>query len=334
MSTSRDGLITLWQGMVMKHSILPPHLVEQLAVKSPAFRRSLLVDAGIRTARRVAPAGTTSDIKIYDAKNQLALPGTEVKGDGPEEAKRVRGHAEATRALMGEGKPLPETDLPDLVVNYGDIYPNAFYDGQYLVFGEGDKEIFGDFTKPLEVFAHEYAHKIIDAGPQLEYAGQPGALNEHIADVVGVCVKKLAEATRNGGVAPEVTDWRIGASLFLEEGPALRDMAEPGTAYDNDLLGKDPQVGHMDDYVDTFMDNGGVHINSGIPNRAFVEAVTRMGGNAWEVPLEVWIKAMGGAEKRTDFEGFAKLTMDAANEVDSSTSEHVSAAWGAVGIKV
>ena len=46
-------------------------------------------------------------------------------------------------------------------------------------------------------------------------------------------------------------------------------MKEPGSAYDDPVIGKDPQPGHMNDYVKTTSDNGGVHINSGIPNRAF-----------------------------------------------------------------
>ena len=53
------------------------------------------------------------------------------------------------------------------------------------------------------------------------------------------------------------------------EGRALRSMRAPGTAYDDDVLGRDPQPAHMDGYVRTTDDNGGVHINSGIPNRAF-----------------------------------------------------------------
>ena len=53
------------------------------------------------------------------------------------------------------------------------------------------------------------------------------------------------------------------------QGAALRSLKAPGTAYDDDVLGRDPQPAHMDDYVQTEDDNGGVHINSGIPNHAF-----------------------------------------------------------------
>ena len=60
-------------------------------------------------------------------------------------------------------------------------------------------------------------------------------------------------------------------------------MKAPGTAYDDPRLGgKDPQPAHMGDYVDTTDDNGGVHINSGIPNHAFYLAATALGGHSWE----------------------------------------------------
>ena len=55
-------------------------------------------------------------------------------------------------------------------------------------------------------------------------------------------------------------------------------MKAPGTAYDDPVLGKDPQPAHMDDFVETDQDNGGVHINSGIPNHAFYLAATAIGG--------------------------------------------------------
>lgn len=316
----------------MMHSILPPHLARHLAISSPVFRQSLVIDVGIRVKREIAAVAETEsgEVTVYDAKNQMGLPGEKIVGEGPKEAIAVRGHAKHIQELMGEGKALPETEIPTLVVNYGDIFPNAFYDGKYLVFGEGDGQIFGDFSVPLEVGAHEFGHKIIDAGPKFEYAGQPGALNEHVADVIGICVKKHAET--EGGTKQVESDWRIGGGLFLEKGPALRDMAKPGTAYDNDLLGADPQVGHMDKFVDTFLDNGGVHINSGIPNRAFTVFAEAAGGNVWEKPLNLWIQAMLKGDEKTDFKAFAGFTFDVAAQEDETIRKAVTEGWKAVGI--
>jgi Zn-dependent metalloprotease len=65
-------------------------------------------------------------------------------------------------------------------------------------------------------------------------------------------------------------------------------MAAPGTAYDDPILGRDPQPSHMRDYVHTVEDNGGVHINSGILNHAFYRAATAIGGKTWHVLGKIW----------------------------------------------
>ena len=65
---------------------------------------------------------------------------------------------------------------------------------------------------------------------------------------------------------------------------ALRSMKAPGTAYDDPVLGKDPQPAAMAGYVQTSTDNGGVHINSGIPNHAFYLAAIAIGGQRGKRP--------------------------------------------------
>ena len=62
---------------------------------------------------------------------------------------------------------------------------------------------------------------------------------------------------------------------------AFRSLKAPGTAYDNKLIHKDPQPARMADFVDTKEDDGGIHINSGIPNHAFFLAAKALGGHAW-----------------------------------------------------
>ena len=74
--------------------------------------------------------------------------------------------------------------------------------------------------------------------------------------------------------------------------PAASEAFEPGTAYDDPRIGKAPQVGSMADYVDTQDDNGGVHLNSGIPNRAFVLAARAVGGESWEGAGRIWYAAL------------------------------------------
>ena len=99
------------------------------------------------------------------------------------------------------------------------------------------------------------------------------------ADVFGVLTEQYKR-----GQKPHKASWLVGDGLFAAgiQGKAIRSMKAPGTAYDDPLLGKDPQPYHMDDFVNTTSDRGGVHINSGIPNHAFFLLSVLLGGHAWE----------------------------------------------------
>jgi hypothetical protein len=131
-------------------------------------------------------------------------------------------------------------------------------------------------------------------GP-LVYQGESGALNEHIADAFGAMVDQW-----RAGQTVEEADWLVGKEILGEgvTGTALRSLKEHGTAHDDDLLGKDPQPGHMDDFVRTHDDNGGVHINSGIPNRAFYEIAAQLGGHSWEHAGRVIYATLGNPQLR------------------------------------
>ena len=165
-------------------------------------------------------------------------------------------------------------------MHYGRGYDNAFWDGTQMVFGDGDGTVFNRFTIAVDVIGHELTHGVTEHTAALVYQGQSGALNESISDVFGSLVKQQAL-----GQDAAAADWLIGAGLFTAQvkGVALRSMKAPGTAYDDPQLGKDPQPATMADYVETTDDNGGVHLNSGIPNHAFYLAATAIGGHAWEV---------------------------------------------------
>ena len=174
----------------------------------------------------------------------------------------------------------------DGFVHRGVRFNNAFWDGQEMVFGDGDGVIFTDFTKSLDVIAHELTHGVTEFTANLDYHNQSGALNESMSDVFGSLVKQWSLDQ-----TADVADWLIGAEVFTPgvQADALRSMKAPGTAYDNEVLGKDPQPDHMDRFVvlpDTDEgDNGGVHINSGIPNKAFQLTAVGIGGFAWEAPV-------------------------------------------------
>lgn len=143
-----------------------------------------------------------------------------------------------------------------------------------MVFGDGG-EFLNNFTGCIDVIGHELTHAVTEHTSPLDYYGQAGALNEHVSDAFGIMVKQRVQDEKS-----DVADWLIGEDCILPgvKGTALRSMKEPGTAYDDPVFGKDPQVGHMKQFRTTYEDNGGVHIYSGIPNKAFYLASVSFGG--------------------------------------------------------
>lgn len=324
----------------MRSCIVPPYLIAQIAQTHERFRAGLEVDSQLRSARRAGPEAAPSAAAawtVHTAGNTEDLPGTPVRAAGQPESgdpavdEAATGIA-ASLALFsevfgrssydGSGAPV------SLTVHFGEAYANAFWDGTQLVFGDGDGEIFDRMTKPIDVLAHELTHAVTQHTADLVYSGQSGALNESMSDVFAACVKQ-----RVLGQTADQADWLIGAGLFLPgvNARALRDMAAPGTAYDDPVLGRDPQPGHMSDYIDTVDDNGGVHLNSGIPNRAFHLAATAIGGHAWEGAGQIWYAALTGDQvtSRSDFAAFAAATVAAAGD----DADAVTAAWEGVGVR-
>ncbi|GAA4193710.1 hypothetical protein GCM10022219_15890 [Microbacterium oryzae] len=337
------------------NGIVPPYLLERLTTHadervSACAARTLTVDETLRVKRAVAVPTVRATLvaphpqrTISDAANTTALPGTTVRREGDpatgdvavDEAYDALG---ATWTLLqeeygrdsldGAGRPLLAT------VHYGDRYDNAFWDGERMVFGDGDGQVFRSFTSAVDIVGHELAHGFVQATVDLVYQGQSGALNESVADVIGSLVKQ-----RLLGQTAAEADWLIGAGIFTDQvqGVALRSLAAPGTAYDDDVLGADPQPASMADYVDTTTDNGGVHINSGIPNRAFHLAATGIGGYSWDGAGRVWYDVLEGrmVASDADFAAFATATIRAAGERfgdGSAQQSAVASAWAEVGV--
>ncbi|MFD7106968.1 M4 family metallopeptidase [Streptomyces celluloflavus] len=281
--------------------------------------------------------------EIYDARNKDSLPGTLVRSEGEDasEDELVNSVYEALgttfdfflasygrNSLDGEGGPLRAT------VHYREKFTNTFWDGERFVLGDGD----GEFIQPrshdlLDVIANGLIRQIVN--PQLMYIGQPGALSESIADVFASLVKQYSL-----GQSADQADWLLGAGMLgpALKAKALRSLAAPGTAYDDPRLGKDPQSAHMGDYrnLPLQQDNGGVHVNSGIPNRAFHLAATTIGGNAWEKAGRIWYDAATGGKlsEKAKFADFAKLTVTIAEDLYGTGTEldAVNEAWKSVGV--
>ncbi len=335
--------------------IIPPYLLERIAAAHPdaaasdGSSRTLRVDGRLRSLRASAgtrpPAprsGLTTGgaLAVYTAHNGTDLPGELVRAaDAPPtgDAAADEAHAgvKASLALFQEvyGRSSFDGQGTQVVatVHYERDYDNAFWDGTQLVFGDGDGTVFDRFTKPVDVLAHELSHAVTQYTANLTYQGQSGALNESVSDVFGSCLKQ-----RLLGQSAADADWLIGEGIFLPsvQGVALRSMKEPGTAYDDPTLGRDPQVGSMDDYVETSDDNGGVHTNSGIPNRAFQLAATGVGGTSWDGAGAIWYAALtSGIGADTDFAGFAAATLQAARSVSPEAEAAVRQAWSTVGVE-
>lgn len=316
--------------------------IDQLRYEQHA-REHALRAAGERVSRSATRATTEAPNRlIHDAENGTTLPGTKVRAEGEPATDDVAVNeaydglgatwelwhaAYARNSLDDKGLGLVAT------VHYSQNYDNAFWDGSQMVFGDGDGEVFLGFTRSLDVIGHELAHGVTQYTSGLVYQDQAGALNEHVSDVFGILVKQ-----RSLGQSAEQSDWIIGAELLAPgvKGVGLRSMKAPGTAYDDPRLGKDPQPGHMDDFVVTDDDNGGVHINSGIPNRAFHLVATTLGGNAWEAAGKIWYAAITGDIKADcDFATFAAITEAAAVAAHGEDSPEVVAvrdAWTQVGV--
>ncbi len=135
------------------------------------------------------------------------------------------------------------------IVHYGESYENAYWNGTFMVYGDGGS-LFNNLGQCLDIVAHEFTHGVIESSARLIYMNQAGALNESFADVFAALV--------------DSSDWELGEDC-LREGGALRSLSHPHE-------GAAPQPSHMDEYLDLpntpSGDYGGVHINSGIPNRA------------------------------------------------------------------
>jgi Zn-dependent metalloprotease len=281
---------------------------------------------------------------VFDARQSQQLPGKRVRGEGSAPSR----DAAVNEAFDGAGltfdffrEAMGRTSIDDRgmriesTVHFGRNFANAHWNGRQMIYGDGDGKYFRRFTASLDVIAHELMHGVTQYAAGIGFSGQCGALAEHYSDVFGVLVKQYA---RNQTAAR--ADWLVGAELLTSRvnGEAIRSLKAPGTAFDDRILGRDPQPSHMRRYVRTSADDRGVHINSGIPNHAFYRAATALGGRAWEVAGRIWYRALTQElGPRSRFQHCADATWRAAGALygaDSEPQQIVRAAWAAVGIEV
>lgn len=344
---ARDAAVRERRTVMAERATRGPRGVDGRGLVPPDLRRRVrALDPG-RPERVTVTLPAAPERLIHDAGHSTALPGTLVREEGADPVAdravneaydglgatwRLLWTAYSRDSLDGKGLPLVAT------VHFDERYDNAFWDGTQMVFGDGDGVYFDGFTSCLDVIGHELAHGLTQYTAGLTYVAQSGALNESISDVFGSMVKQqVLDQT-----AAEA-DWLIGEGLFTTrvKGVALRSMKAPGTAYNDPVLGRDPQPATMADYLDvphdSDHDNGGVHTNSGIPNHAFYLAATTIGGRSWEGAGRIWYDTLvaKGVPKDLDFAGFASRTVATAARRFGRTSREVDAvtgAWQAVGV--
>lgn len=202
-------------------------------------------------------------IFTYDASNRTRLPGSlwldaDNAYNAAYDAAAVDAHAYAAEtydyykdvhnrnSYDGNGAQLIST------VHYGRSYNNAFWNGTQMVYGDGDGVQFTSLSGGLDVIAHELTHAVTDTTADLIYQNESGAINESMSDIFGTIVEYHANNN---------PDWLIGEDIYTPgtAGDALRSMADP-------TLNGDPD--HYSKRYTGTGDNGGVHINSGISNKA------------------------------------------------------------------
>jgi len=340
--------------------ILPPDLILRLAQNASADRRLALlqtveIDHSFRqfraeTAGRqaalalptstAAPGGTPSRM-IYDQQHSTSTtPGTLVHAEGAppssdDAVNQAYDNFGYTYELYWQVFHRNSIDNHGMTINglvhFGANYDNAFWDGAgHMFFGDGDGQLLTQTTKGTDVVGHELTHGVTQHEANLTYSGQSGALNESTSDVFGSLVKQY-----HLNQTADQADWLIGADIVGPElAPALRSMKDPGHANPHDT-----QPADMDHYLHTADDNGGVHTNSGIPNHAFYVIATKIGGQAWLAPGQIWYDSLcdPALKPTANFSAFANITLKQARTrygAASAEAGAVQAGWDAVKVPV
>jgi Zn-dependent metalloprotease len=328
--------------------ILPPYMLFELGTRTgnPRYFETLAKTAHIHNhassshdpMRRFVDAGS-STIEVYDCNASEDRPGTKARFEG----EPATGNADVDHAydftvavrkyyLDIHGRNGIDAHGMKMIssVNYGSGYNNAYWDGSQMTYGKGDQEIFASFVI-LDVCGHEITHGVTEFESQLVYRNQPGALNESHSDIFG----KMIEAYSKNQPAEQI-DWVLGRGIFMPgiKGDGIRNMLKPGTAYNDPKLGKDPQPDRMSKYNKTSGDNGGVHYNSGITNRAFAMFCMAMGGYEWKKAAKIWYAARAAAGSSPSFANHAFHTLEAAKALGTAADvKKLGDAWDAVEVK-
>lgn len=292
-------------------TIVPPNVLSGLAKNGSITSKKTLADLNSLLHKRESVLSFTTTVEshknnadrsVYDSENTWELRKTLRRKEGSKasEDQGINDVYEISGFMRTYLKEVFNYDSldgngMDLIFNvhYRVEYNNAFWDGDEMIFGDGDGSAFIQFTNSIDVIAHELMHGVVQFLANLQYYGQSGALNEHFCDVFGTIIKqkKLKQSPQNA-------DWLIGNNAIGPDFPgiALRSMSNPGTANDYDV-----QPDHLDNYYHGYDDHQGVHINSGILNKIFYLATIELGIKTTEV---IWFETLKRLWATANFQDF------------------------------
>lgn len=247
------------------------------------------------------------------------------------------------KGIDGNGGPAYYTSIDGVTglisskVHYGSNYNNAFWNGSYMTYGDGDGVQFSPLVT-LDICGHEMQHGITERTANLVYSNESGALNESWSDVFGALVERYVKGETSN-------TWLIGEQSYTPgtSGDALRYMANPHQASNRGYTADDDPDHYSERYTGT-ADNGGVHINSGIANKAFhllaVGGTHHLGGSMTgigsDAAAKIWYKALTSyMTSSTNFAGARTATLNAAAALYGSGSTNynaVASAWSLCGV--
>jgi Zn-dependent metalloprotease len=282
-----------------------------------------------------APAVSPPAITVFDCQHHNTLPGISIADPGSAaDQTGKRAYIETSAVLEFYHSVFGRNSIDNAgmglisSIHYSLNYNNAFWNGSQMTYGDGDGNIFIDFTKGNDVICHELTHGVTQYTLGLGYENQAGGLNESISDVFG-------SMFRQWRANQDVTqaDWLIGKDILgpgaISRGyTCLRDMAKPGAKHCIS-----PQPVKFSDYQDG-MDP---HESSGIPNLAFYNAAKALGGNSWTVAGRIWFQALTGfgPTPNMTMKQFANRTRTLAGSLYKSKAAVKTAidkAWKTVGL--
>ncbi len=294
--------------------------------QSMMFMARALPEAAGTSARRVFDSQNTGSTRLKITREEGAAAATDADVNAAyDNGGLVRDYF---KTVLGWNS-IDDNGL-DLIFNvhYMVKYNNAFWDGEQMTFGDGDGVNFRNFVRALDVTGHELTHGIVQYTANLEYKGQSGALNEHFADVFGTAVKQWAAKETE-----KTANWLMGEICMMGkfQGKAIRSMKAPADV--SVVLSAQPD--NMSKIFKGTADNGGVHVNSGIPNKAFYLVSMDIGT---QKAAKLWFETLKTLKQTSKFADLYKAltkvtkTLVADKTLPATTQASVEKAFKAVGI--